>query len=369
MRPGWKKVRFVVITFWAMVCLQGCMDDDSLWQTQPPDIAVSGVFVINEGNFMYGNASLSFYDPAERRVVNDVFFNTNGLPLGDVALSMTQHNGLGYIVINNSGRIYVVDLENFQLRGKITGLTSPRYMHVLSDEKAYVSDLYAKAIAIVNPTTFEVTGSIEVNNPGSVFYQHPTEQMIQVGKYLYTNCWSFDHTLLVIDTETDQWIETIEVLKQPQSMVLDRFDKLWVLTDGGFAGSPYGHEAPGLLRIDAHSREIEQVFRFGLHDHPRSLSINGTGDTLYFINRHVYRHPVISEALPQPVIESPYPANAAAGYRALGIDPVSSEIYVGDAIDMVQPGIVYRFSPQTTPIDTFRVGIIPGSFAFREVMP
>lgn len=360
---------FVFLT--VLLSLQSCMDDDALWETNPIELpsSLEGVFIINEGNFMYGNASLSYYDPLEKQVYNDIFFHTNGLPLGDVAHSMTIRNGLGYIVINNSGRIYAIDIETFELKGKITGLTSPRYIHFVSDDKAYITDIYAKAISIVNPQTFEITGSIDVKNSESAFYQHSTEQMVQLGQYVFVNCWSFDNSILVIDTETDEWIDTIEVPIQPQSMVLDRFDRLWVVTDGGFQGNPFGHEEPQLISINPYTREIEKMFPFDLSESALSLSINGSGDTLYFINRHVYRHSVVSERSPEVFLESTYENQLTGGYRSVAVDPVSSDIYVGDAIDLVQPGIVYRFSPQANPVDTFRVGIIPGSFTFMVKTP
>ena len=338
---------------------QGCMEDDD---PRDPDQGNkdtnTGLFVTNEGNFTYDNASLSYYDIASGEVTNDIFYNSNDLPLGDVAYSMTIRDSLGYVVINNSGRIYVININTFEYVGKITGFTSPRYIHFVSSTKAYVTDLYTSFIAIINPETLEITGSI--------FCGHSTEQMVQVDRFVFTNCWSYDNKILVIDSGIDQVMDSIEVLKQPGSMVLDKFNCLWVLTDGGYPGSPYGYEEPGLMKIEAGSGTAEIVHRFELGDTPGNLKINGTGDTLYFLNRHVYRHSIMPGSEPELFVEN-HSENIPTWFYGLEVDPATSEIYVSDAIDFVQRGVVYRFSPAGNPVDTFQVGIVPGSFCFTPV--
>jgi len=344
------------------VFLRGCMEDDQLWDMERSgyDFRTSGIFVVNEGNFMYGNSSLTFYDPETRQAYDDVFFQTNALPLGDVAHSMTIRDSLAYVVVNNSGRIYVLHTSTFELKGKITGFTSPRYIHFVSDSKAYVSDLYARSIAVVNPQSMEVTGAISVNNYSRESYQHATEQMLQYDRFVYTNCWSYDQQVLVIDSELDLVIDSIEVLKQPNSMVLDRDHNLWVLCDGGDEGSPYGHEAGGLLKIAAGATEAELVLSFVEEDMPTDLKINGTGDTLYYINGDLYRYALNGSRNPELLVESP----KGGRFYGLEVDPLSSELYVADAVDFVQRGRAYRYSPQGMPVDTFRTGIAPGAFCF-----
>lgn len=345
--------------------LTGCMDYGPI---EPIDVTLPGrgLFISNEGNFTYGNASLCYYDITDSQLVtdpdgdNDIFLSANGIPLGDVAQSVTAYGNTVYVVVNNSGVIFAIDRNTAKITGTIRGLTSPRYMHILSSTKAYVTDLYARAITIVDPTSCQITGRIDVSNCKD--RQHPTEQMVQYKNLIFTNCWSYDNKLLVIDTDQDKVVDSITVGIQPNSIGLDCNNKLWVLTDGGYEGSPYGHEQPTLCRIDAETRRIELQFTFPVEDSPTEICFNGARDTLYFLNKDVWRMEVTSEQLP----ETPFLKYTGTLYYGLAIDPKTSEVYVADAIDYVQYGVVYRLSPQAVPLDTLRVGIIPGSFCFVE---
>lgn len=346
----------IVLGLFVLFSFGSCMDygpmDEEEFGSSP---AGDGLFVLNEGNFMYGNASLSYYIPSKKRVQNEVFSRANGIALGDVAQSMMIRNGLGYLVVNNSGVIFVIDTDTFRVVGTLTGLVSPRYIHFLSDTKAYVTDLYDSRITIFDPQTLEITGHIPLAGHKSA------EQMVQRGNTVFTNCWSYDNKILVIDAVRDAVVDSITVGIQPTSLVLDKYGKLWTTTDGGYEGNPYGHEAPALWRIDAKSLQVDRRFGLSMGDRPSELTLNGTRDTLYFINRGVWRMPVEAEALPASAF-IPYSGTI---YYGLAVDPRSSEVYVADAIDYVQPGVVYRFTPQATAVDTFRVGITPGAFCFK----
>lgn len=312
------------------------------------DLRQRGLFITCEGNFCYGNASLSYYLPDERRVENEVFIRANGINLGDVAQSMKLWNGHCYVVVNNSGIVYQVDPNTLRVTGTITGLTSPRYIHFTGGGKAYITDLYDPRIAVVDLATLRIVNRIPTNGHRS------TEQMVQYGRWLFTNCWSYDDQILVIDTETDTLADSIQVGPQPSSLALDRNNKLWTITDGA-----------ELYRIDAETRAVEQVFRFSEDSWASQLTLNGTRDTLYYINGSIWRMPVTSDHLPYV----PFLAENGTIYYGLAIDPYTSEVYVADAVDYVQPGTVYRFSPDGTETDRFRVGITPGAFCFKPQNP
>lgn len=319
-----------------------------------------GLFICNEGQFQYGNASLSFYSPDDDQVTNDVFVRANGYKLGELAQSMTIAGGRGWIVVNNSGIVFAVDPSTAVEKGRITGLTSPRYFHMVSDSKAYITQMYDNRIVIVDPQRYEITGYIEV--PGMTPESGSTEQMVSDGKYVYCNCWSYQNRIIRIDTETDRVVAELEVGIQPQSLVMDRNHKLWTLTDGGYEGSPYGYEAPRLHRIDPATLTVEQEFTFPLGSYVSELQLNGDGTELYWLNGDVWRMSVTATALPA----SPAVLSQSTYFYGLTVDPSNGDVYVADAIDFSQPGMIYRFDKSGRKIASFTVGVAPGAFCWSK---
>ena len=318
-----------------------------------------GLFICNEGNFQYGNATLSYYNPDTRTIENEVFYRANAIKLGDVAQSMTIYDNRGWIVVNNSHVIFAIDLDTFREVGRITGLTSPRYIHFISDEKAYVTQIWDNRIFIINPRRYEITGYIEV--PRMTMEQGSTEQIVQRGKYLYVNCWSYQNRILKIDTETDTIVTDLEVGIQPTSLAMDCNGKLWTVTDGGYDGSPYGYERPALYRIDPETMTIEAMFEFKRGDAPSEVQLNGSGDTIYWINDDIWAMDVTATNVPvRPFLDS-----RGTIYYGLTVDPVNEDVYIADAIDYTQPGKVYRYTKQGELVDEFYVGIIPGAFCWK----
>ncbi len=339
---------------------QGCMEWDYGDSMEEFSSGGSGLFIVNEGNFQYGNATLSYYDPATGRIDNEVFFRANGMKLGDVAQSMCIYGGKGWIAVNNSHVIFAIDPVTFKELGRIENLTSPRYIHFLSDEKAYVTQLWDNRIFIVNPKTYSITGHITV--PDMEMESGSTEQMVQYGKYVYCNCWSYQNRIIKIDTETDRVVGELAVGIQPASLVIDCNDKLWTITDGGYQGSPYGHETPALYRIDAETFKVEKQFRFSPGDNPSELQLNGTRDTLYWINDDIWRMDVAADRVPvRPFLEY-----RDTKYYGLTVNPADGDVYVADAIDYRQHGMIYRYGHDGRLKDEFYAGITPGAFCWQR---
>ncbi|MDE6636639.1 MAG: YncE family protein [Muribaculaceae bacterium] len=326
----------------------------------PSTQADGTLFVLNEGSFQFPSATLSVYNPETNKTLNEAFLKANGMKLGDVALSMTITNdSTGWVVVNNSNVVFAINPITQKEKGRITGLTSPRYFHQVNEKKAYITQMYDNRIAIVDPSTYSITGYIEV--PGMEAVSGSTEQMVAYGDYVFCNCWSYQKNIVKIDTRTDQVVASKEVGIQPRYIALDCHDKLWVLTDGGgWDKNPIGYEAPTLVKIDPKTFNIEKKYEFELGDYCSKLCLNGKGDALYWIKGDVWKMDVNADALPT----EPYIKSTGSVNYGLTIAPQSSEVYVADAIDYSQNGVVYRYSPDGKLLDQFTVGINPGGFCW-----
>jgi hypothetical protein len=121
-------------------------------------------------------------------------------------------------------------------------------------------------------------------------------------------------------------VDSIEVGAEPESMVVDRFNMVWVLFNGGWLRNNFAE----LVGINTSSYDIQKRLLFpDKLKSPSSLQINGRGDTLYSLESGVKSISVYDTTLPlSPVV----PESGGQYFNMLGIDPVRSHIFVTDAI-------------------------------------
>lgn len=305
-----------------------------------------GLYISNEGVFQSGNASISYFNPDQHTVVNNVFQLTNSESIGDICQSMALINNNLYIVVNNSGKIEVCDPFTMKRKAQITGLTSPRYILAVDSTKAYVSDLYSNAITIINTTNNSIQGSIPLT--GS------SEQILLLNNKVYvTN--SLSDYIYAINSTNDLIEDSLLISKGANSIRIDKYNKLWVT-----CGGDYVNVQGAVYRIDPSSKNIEFSSLFTITDYPAKVCLNAAKDTVYFLNNGVQRMNVTDNTYPA----TPFIASSGNTYYGLTVDSVRNEIYVSDAINFSQAGKVFRYSSSGNLIDNFNVGISPGDFLF-----
>lgn len=336
----------------------------------------SGMFVLNEGNYQFSNGSLTFYDIQADTVANNLFYKVNNIPIGDVAQSMALVDGMLYIVVNNSNYIYKVNANTLYCDTTSTygmgDFYSPREMHFVAPDKAYVSDLIATGLWIVNPKEMTHCGYIETG-------KH-TERMVQVGNELYVSNWSYYYmdpnshesynTVQVIDVNNDVMVAEIEVGKEPNTMVVDKNGHVWVLCEGRSWEDEFG-ENPTLWEINPMLKTAELRYEFkGPYDFDddikgtaSSLKINPTGDQMYLIyNEDVRRFDPATLSLSETFRITPEPQGL---FYNLAVEPTTGDLYVADAKNYMMNGTVYRYSNDGVLLASFKAGLIPSAMLFK----
>ena len=326
-----------------------------------------GLFVLNEGTFTYANSSLTFYDPEADTVENNLFYRVNNSPLGDVANSMMLDETGMYIVVNNSKYIYKVDPKTMKYKAKLDGLTSPRHIMSINRNKAYVSDQESTGLWIINPETMQKTGFVELGNT--------TERMVRVGDEVVVTNWSnfyqpetSNSTIQFVNIDSDSLVAEMEVTPEPNSIVLDKNNNIWVLCSGGYLPPC----EPALFCINPSSREIVKRFDFADGDYPSSLTIDDAKENIYFLNGgfgtlSLYKMSVDEETLPSTPLVNSQQSTVNGQGRVFTNVIVSNDgdIYLTDVKNYVQNGEVSRYTSEGEFVTSFPAGIVPGAMMFN----
>ena len=358
-------IRTVLIVLIPLI-LFSCGDDS---EDNPLGLPLKddGFFIVNEGGFGNSNTSLSFYSLKTGEVTNNIFQLVNNRPLGDQSQSMAIHRGEGFIVVQNSAKIEVIDVDNFESIASITeGIESPRYFVGLDNDKGYVSDwgtdLSSGTVRVIDLENYNVTKTISTG-VGS-------NQMVIRDGFLYVaNSGAFiaDNSITVIDTNTDEVVQSIETGDNPSNLALDNSGNIWVLGKGNLAFDAdfnlvVEESTPGFLSRLNSGNTIDLTYElteitFGTAD---DLVINESGDQLYFN----YNGGVWSVNPGNPaILTDPFISQNLYG---LSLDPTTGNLIGTEALDFSSGGNMIFYNTSGGVVNSMTVGIGPNSIIFKD---
>lgn len=337
-----------------------CSTDDPV-DPNADEAYYDGVFILNEGNFGSGNASVSFVENGTNEVSHRIFKNANsGTNLGDTAQDLGFYEDLAFVVLNASNKIEVVNRYTFETVASISeGLNNPRKIAFL-DDKAYVSnwgeglDPADDFVAVFNAETFELEQEISVaEGPEAIVAEGSKVYVAHIGG------WSFNNIVSVIDAGTAEVSQTIQVGDVPVSMLLEN-GNLWVLSSGLPNYAPAGESFGSISKIDLNLLQVEQEWEVA--GHPANL-VEDNGSFYYTLENAVYTFSPSEENQPEiPFLE-------LNDVRVLyGFKVFNSKVYAASAnFDFTGNGrlFIYDLANNNT-VTSFQTGINPNGIFLNE---
>ena len=397
-----KKTALLVISGMAMLGIAACQKDpvvdpvstseDQLLAGETVTVGeTSGglrkLFILNEGQLGTNNATLDFLRFSDGKYVTNAYSQMNPSisgGVGDVGNDLAVQGDRLWMVVNNSGLVEVVNPVNEKHIASIA-IPSPRRI-AFDDRYAYVTS-WAGAYAVYgadysvsdysNPkglvyridlSTLRVDGTVEVG------YQ-PEGLSVWGGKLYVANSggltlppdYAYDKTLSIIDLQSFKVIKTVEVAPNLRDVYADGKGHLFVTSMGNFYDV---HSGAYVLSVsDPDRAERAESILWGGYVTCSALF----GSTLYCIGTetefdwsadHAYTLWSLNLEDASEVRTGIYPLKVTASVP-YGMAVTGSCLYLGDAGDYVNPGLVICYALDGTFEERWRVraGVDPGHFA------
>jgi hypothetical protein len=299
------------------------------------------LLILNEGNFQWGNASVSSYRMHDGTLLSkDLFESVNGRPLGDVLQSAVGIDDKFWLVLNNSGKIELVNQQSFESVRTISGLNSPRYLCEVNEQEIALTDLYAGEVKFLQKSNGGITGRVSV--------PEWTEELC-----LFENClWvTSPKTACIyrIDIEERVIKDSFSIGYGSFSVYTDASEHIWVATKG----NPDTKVSSMIHCLNGRSGQLRFSIDFG--EIPiQDFFVDKTGLPYVLHNNRVYR---INGQNKELLFE-------ASHMNLYSLEVHNSKILLTNAFDYVRNGQVLVIDLNGKINQQFESGRIPNGFLF-----
>ncbi len=212
------------------------------------------LFVLNEGKMGTNNATLDFFRFANGKYVRNAFDRMNpsqALGLGDVGNDIKIFDGKIWAVINNSGLVEVMDAFNEKHIATIP-VRTPRniafdgnYAYVTSYAGAFVNyqadytvgeHLICKGrVYKINRSSYAVVDSVDVGyQPEGIAWYDGRLYVANSGGLSYAVTYQYESTVSVIDAGSFKPIGTVEVAPNLKEVFADPDGNIYVTSLGDY---------------------------------------------------------------------------------------------------------------------------------------
>lgn len=370
----------IIIAVAVAMALPSCREDDVIFipeevQVSNPEFSeVGGFYLLNEGNMGSNKCTLDYYDFSTGIYTRNIYGNANpNVPkeLGDVGNDLKVYGNRLYAVINCSNKVEVMDKYTAKRIGQVD-IPNCRYI-AFHKGYAYVTS-YAGPVVIdpdydqlgyvakVDTATLQVVAQCIVGyQPDDIEIVDDKIYVANSGGYRVPN---YERTVSVIDMASFKVEETIDVDINLSRLAADRHGGLWIATRGD-----YYQVQSSLYCYDVRKRRIVKHL-----DVPVS-NMCIEGDSIYIVSSawsnvemtNKVTYAIVDVAKQECVSENFITDGSETAIKApygIAVNPISKDIYVSDARNMVNPGYLHCYDRSGVKKWSVRTGDVPAHITF-----
>lgn len=370
----------LIYILFPILLFTACREDDEIFIPEslnvsiPEFTSITGFYLLNEGNMGSNKSTLDYYDCTSGVYTRNIYGTANpNVPkeMGDVGNDIAIYGKRLYAVINCSNKVEVMDVVTTRRIGQIE-IPNCRYIK-FHKGYAYVTS-YAGPVEI-NPDYQQTgyvakvdTATLEVVDRCLVGFQPDGIEIIEdkiyvanSGGYMVPN---YENTISVIDINSFEEINRIEVAVNLHYVLADSHGCLWISSRGDYYENP-----SRLYCYDVRKKRLVATLDVPVSD----MCIQG--DSIYIVSAgwsHISSSYNITYAIVDVNLKTKVTDNFITDGTeskikmpyGIAVNPITKDIYVTDAKNYVNPGTLYCFNNEGILKWSVRTGDIPAHFAF-----
>ncbi|MDR0724910.1 MAG: YncE family protein [Prevotellaceae bacterium] len=344
-----------------LVCFLSCRNDgDEIIPSTETSVTegnegpIKGFFLLNEGNMGSNKASLDYFDYETGVYHKNIFPERNPNvvnELGDVGNDIQIYGDKLYAVINCSHLVEVMDVNTAK---HIATISIPNCRYIVFDKGyAYVSSYAGPVLIDPNARLGYVakidTASFRITDTCIVGYQ--PEEMVIIDKRMYVansggyRAPNYDNTVSVIDMESFKEVKKIVVGINLHRLEADNYGNIYVTSRGdnkNIHSNTYILNTKNDMVTHILNLPASELCAAGdsIYVYSSEWNNNTSKNTVSYAIINTQTQSVVSQNFitdgTDKQIEAPY---------GIAVNPETREIYVTDAKNYINPGMLYCFTP------------------------
>lgn len=359
MKKLWLLATLIVVT--------SCRTDENVIHSTPigtgdvQEGAVSGFYLLNEGNMGSNKASLDYYDYATGVYTRNIFAERNpsvAHELGDVGNDLKVYGEKLYAVVNCSNLIEVMDVRT---AGHVGSISIPNCRYITFHGRFAYASSYAGPVQLdpsarpgyvakIDTASLAVVAECTVGyQPEQLTVANDRLYVANSGGYRFPN---YDTRISVIDLSSFTVRGEIETgLINLHRLAADAHGQLWVSSRGDNGSVP-----ARVACIDLATQAVMAVLEVPCHN------MTLYKDELFVLTEH--GDCTVIDTRTRKIARTLPLASAYQHPYGLAINPHTGDILLTDARDYVTPGYVHAYSSDGTEKWSVQAGDIPAHIAF-----